>query len=71
MTEPELMPRCLSDVDHYFVKTVRKGKRVLDVQHMPPWDKVLTQEAVCAIKTFIEARIDEDARIKAQGKTAA
>lgn len=71
VTEPDLLPRCLSDVDHYFVKTVRNGKRVLDVQHMPPWDKVLPQEAVWAIKTFIEARIDEDARIKAQGKATA
>jgi len=35
------------------------------VQHMPPWDSVLPQEGVWAIKTFIEARIDEVARAKA------
>lgn len=60
-----LLKRCLSDVDHYFTKSVRQGKRVLDVQHMPPWDSVLPQEGVWAIKTFIEARIDEVARAKA------
>lgn len=66
-----LLTRCLSDVDHYFVKSVRGGKRVLDVQHMPPWEGVLPQEAVWAIKTFIEARIDENAREKAARSAAA
>lgn len=57
-----LHQRCLADVDHYFVKSVRRGKRVLDVQHMPPWDGVLSPPAVWAIRTFIESRIEEQAR---------
>lgn len=63
--DAELLKRCLSDVDHYFTKSVRHGKRVLDVQHMPPWEGVMSQEGVWAIKSFIEARIDENARAKA------
>ncbi|WP_018411052.1 c-type cytochrome [Methyloversatilis thermotolerans] len=59
VSESGLLKRCLSDVDHYFVKSVRHGKRVLDVQHMPPWEGVMPQEGVWAIKTFIEARIAE------------
>lgn len=62
VAEPELMQRCLSDVDHYFMKSVRNGKRVLDVRHMPPWEGVMSQESMWAIKTFIEARIAESPR---------
>jgi hypothetical protein len=56
VTEPELKPRCEADVDHYFAKTVRQGKRVLDIQHMPAWEGVLGQEAVWAIRSFVESR---------------
>ncbi|WP_018229622.1 c-type cytochrome [Methyloversatilis universalis] len=64
VADAALHQRCMADVDHYFVKSVRRGKRVLDVQHMPPWDGVLTPQAVWAIRSFIESRIDEQARLK-------
>lgn len=66
-----LRQRCLSDVDHYFVKSVRRGKRVLDVQHMPPWDGVLSPQAVWAIRTFIESRIEEQAKARVSAVKAA
>lgn len=62
VAEAELLQRCLADVDHYFLKTVRNGKRVLDVRHMPPWEGVMSQESMWAIKTFIEARIEANRR---------
>lgn len=71
VSEPDLLKRCLSDVDHYFAKSVRHGKRVLDVQHMPPWEGVMPQEGVWAIKTFIEARIDENTRRRITGQDPA
>jgi mono/diheme cytochrome c family protein len=51
-----LKPRCLADVDHYFMTTVLKGKIILGVEHMPAWDGVLSQEAVWAIKTYVDSR---------------
>jgi mono/diheme cytochrome c family protein len=51
-----LKQRCLADVDHYFVTTVQKGKYILGVEHMPAWEGILTQEAVWAIKTYVDAR---------------
>lgn len=48
--------RCMADVDAYFVKSVRHGKSILDVTHMPAWDGVLNQESIWAIKRFLESR---------------
>lgn len=53
-----LKSRCLADVDHYFVTTVLKGKIILGVEHMPPWEGILSQEAVWAIKTYVDSRSD-------------
>ncbi|MDP3872220.1 MAG: c-type cytochrome [Methyloversatilis sp.] len=51
-----LKARCLADVDHYFVTTVLKGKYILGVEHMPAWEGILKQEAVWAIKTYVDSR---------------
>lgn len=51
-----LKTRCLADVDHYFVTTVKQGKYILGVEHMPAWDGILKQEAVWAIKTYVDSR---------------
>ena len=51
-----LKQRCLADVDHYFVTTVRQGKYILGVEHVPTWEGILTQEAVWAIKAYVDLR---------------
>jgi mono/diheme cytochrome c family protein len=47
---------CLADVDHYFLTTVRKGKVILDVRHMPAWEGVLTQEMMWAVRSYLQSR---------------
>ena len=51
---------CFKEVDDYFQTTVRRGRTQNGVYKMPPFEGVLTQEAVWAIKTYLESRrIDE------------
>lgn len=47
---------CQTDVDFYFQKTVRAGKVILDVRHMPAWEGVLTQEMVWAVRSYLQSR---------------
>ncbi|MBV1734037.1 MAG: cytochrome c-550 PedF [Hydrogenophaga sp.] len=47
---------CFKEMDDYFISTVRRG-RVRDGRvYMPPFEGTLTQEAVWAIRTYIETR---------------
>lgn len=54
--DTELKAACLRDNDAYFAKTVRNGKIIVGVTHMPPWDGVLKQELAWAIQVFVESR---------------
>ena len=56
IAEPALKARCQADNDAYFARTVRQGKVILGVTHMPPWQGVLSQELAWAIQVFIESR---------------
>jgi mono/diheme cytochrome c family protein len=55
----DLKARCMADNDAYYAKTVRRGKIIVGVVHMPPWDGVLPQEVAWAIQAFVEARARE------------
>lgn len=55
--DAELQAACMRDNDAYFAKTVRQGKVIVGITHMPPWDGVLKQELAWAIQTFIESRV--------------
>lgn len=47
---------CLQEMDGYFSATVRRG-RVRDGRvYMPPFEDTLTQEAIWAIRSYIEER---------------
>jgi hypothetical protein len=35
---------------------VLKGKVLLGVEHMPPWEGILPQEAVWALRSYVETR---------------
>ncbi len=51
---------CFHEVDAYFLTTVRHGRTQNGVYKMPPFEGILTQEAVWAIKTYLESRrVDE------------
>lgn len=54
IADAELKAWCLRDNDAYFAKTVRQGKVILGVTHMPPWEGVLPQELAWAIQLFVE-----------------
>lgn len=47
---------CLRDQDHYFITTVLEGKTIVGVTHMPAWRGSLSQEAIWAIRTYIESK---------------
>jgi mono/diheme cytochrome c family protein len=53
--EPELKRRCLADADHHFSASVRYGKVRVGITHMPPWDQTLPQEAIWALRSFVES----------------
>jgi len=54
--DPGLRQRCLQDANHYFRKSVLKGKTKVGIEHMPAWEDVLTPELVWAIRSFVESR---------------
>jgi cytochrome c-550 PedF len=47
---------CVADVDQYYASSVRKGKVRNGAVYMPPFDGILNQEAVWAIKAYLETR---------------
>ncbi len=57
ISDAELNAACMRDNDAYFAKTVRKGKIIVGVTHMPPWEGVLKQELAWAIQVFFESRV--------------
>lgn len=56
LRSPRKRKSCLKEMDAYFVATVRRGKTQNGVYKMPPFDGILSQEAVWAIKAYIETR---------------
>jgi cytochrome c-550 PedF len=47
---------CVKEMDGYFVAKVRRGVTRNGAVYMPPFDGVLHQEAVWAIKSYLETR---------------
>ena len=47
---------CVKEIDEYFQNTVRKGRVRNGAVYMPPFDGILNQEAVWAIKAFLETK---------------
>jgi len=50
---------CYKDTDAYFLTSIRHGKVRNGAVYMPPFEGVFNQEAMWAIKTYLEARRDE------------
>jgi cytochrome c-550 PedF len=47
---------CVKEIDGYFAGKVRKGVTRNGAVYMPPFDGILQQEAVWAIKSYLETR---------------
>ena len=47
---------CFAEIDEYFVGTVRRGRTRDGRVYMPPFEGTLSQEAIWAIRTYIETR---------------
>ncbi|MBK7900983.1 MAG: c-type cytochrome [Azonexus sp.] len=55
IVDASLQRECFGDNDAYFVKSVLKGKTRVGVVHMPPWEGVLSQEVLWALKAYIDS----------------
>lgn len=47
---------CYQEINEYFVATVRRGRARDGRVYMPPFEGVLSQEAIWSIKTYLETR---------------
>lgn len=47
---------CLREADDFYTTSVRRGRSQNGVYKMPPFEGVLNQEAVWAIKAYLESR---------------
>jgi cytochrome c-550 PedF len=56
MADPKKKDGCFAEMDEYYAQTVRRGRTRDGRVYMPPYEGILTQEAVWAIKTYLETR---------------
>ncbi len=56
LTNAKKQKACLLDVNEYMTTTVRNGRTRNGAVYMPPFEGVLSQEAVWAIKSYLETR---------------
>ena len=47
---------CVKEIDDYFASTVRRGRTRNGAVYMPPFEGTLNQEAVWAIRAYLETR---------------
>ena len=47
---------CVQEIDDYVLNSVRRGKVRNGAVYMPPFEGILSQEAIWAIKTYLETR---------------
>ena len=50
---------CIAEIDGYFAATVRRGRTRDGRVYMPAFDSVLNQEAVWAMRTYLNSRRDK------------
>jgi cytochrome c-550 PedF len=56
LANPTAQEACFKEMDEYFVSTTRRGRTRDGRVYMPPFEGILTQEAIWAIRTYIETR---------------
>ncbi len=53
---------CYKETDNYFLTSIRHGKVRNGAVYMPPFEGILSQEAMWAIKTYLETRRDTSSK---------
>lgn len=56
MKDPKQKNACFKEMDDYFMATVRRGRMRDGRVYMPPFEGTLSQEAIWAIRSYIETR---------------
>ena len=56
LNNPAGKPACVAEIDVYMRDTVRKGRSRNGAVYMPPFEGILSQEAVWSIKAYLETR---------------
>jgi cytochrome c-550 PedF len=59
LKDPRRKTACVKEVDEYFFSTVRAGRTRNGAVYMPPFEAVMNQEAIWAIKSYLETRRDK------------
>lgn len=54
--KPAKREACTKEIDAYFLETVRRGRTRNGAVYMPPFEGILNQEAMWAIKTYLVSR---------------
>lgn len=50
---------CVKEIDDFYLTTVRQGRSRNGAVYMPPFEGVMSQEAIWAIKAYLETRRDK------------
>lgn len=50
---------CVKEIDEFYLTTVRQGRTRNGAVYMPPFEGVMNQEAMWAIKAYLETRRDK------------
>jgi len=50
---------CIKEMDDYFLTTVRHGRTRNGAVYMPPFEGMMSQEAIWSIKAYLETRRDK------------
>ena len=56
LAQPAKKAACVKEVDEYMSTTVRRGRVRNGAVYMPPFEGILNQEAIWAIKSYLESR---------------
>jgi cytochrome c-550 PedF len=56
LADKQKQAACFKEMDEYFVAVIRRGRTRDGRVYMPPFEGILTQEAIWAIRTYIETR---------------
>lgn len=64
MKQPAKQSACVVEIDEYFLTTVRQGRTRNGAVYMPPFEGVMNQEAIWAIKAYLETRRDKPLKVQ-------
>ncbi len=56
MKDEKKKTACVKEMDDYYAGTVRRGRTRNGAVYMPPFEGILSQEAVWAVKAYLETR---------------